>query len=275
MDTSFPQFRLVTVRNPSFDALVLRWALMPTIYPLTDLAFEIFRGQSPQGPWELLGEAEDGAYHYVDFDAKGFTSFRNYYYIVRMADKTGKGYRDSHPVVLEADPDGVAMGMVRKKIVYLRAKGGTPMAALLRKRWGAKCSRCWDEARKLAADAHCPLCFGTGFAGGFLKAIPIPAMQPQATLKAYQLIGDAKYQTDQTVFELANYPYLSPEDVLVDRVHNLRYQVERVEQRTHRGHIVSQLAVGTLLAESSPLYGLILPEHYETSVGRSFDMVKG
>jgi hypothetical protein len=274
VEDQFPKFRFVLVRNPNHDSLVVRWALAPTLYPLEQITFEVFRSNGPNGPWEHVGDAEDGAFHFVDFDITNLTSYKLYYYIVRAADKTGAGYWDSSHAVLEHDPDNVALGLIRKKNVYLRARGGVPMAALLRKRWGAKCGRCWDKVRKLSADADCPLCYGTGYAGGFLAPVFMPGMQPQASSKMYQLLGDAKYQTDQTVFELSNYPYLSPDDVLIDRVMNHRYRINRVEQHTHRGHIVSQLAVATMEDENSVLYSIKLPEHKPTIIGKSFDLAK-
>jgi hypothetical protein len=256
---------MVTVRNPNHDALVVRWALMPSNYPMQRVAFEILRSSSPTGPWDVIGEAEEGAFHYADYDVIDVTSYRNYYYIVRMADKFGAGYVDSKPQHLGHDPDGIALGMIRKKNVFLRAKSGVPMAVLVRKTWGAKCSRCWDPVTMLPTDADCTECLGTGFVGGYLNPVLVPGLGNKYVKSA----ADA----DSTIFEIANDPELSPKDIIVDRVNNKRYEVMSVQPTAHRMYTVCQLVTVTKIDGNSVVYNIPIPETLESKRGRSHDMV--
>ena len=264
-----PEFRFVSVRNPSHDCIVVRWAMIPNGYDSSKLSFEILRSSSPTGPFDLLAEVEQGAFYYADYDVLDVNTYRNYYYIVRTLDIEGRGYKDSAPQKLSHDPDGVALGMVRKKNVFLRTRSGVASAVLVRKNWGAKCSKCYDELRGLPTDADCPECYGTGYTGGYLKPVFVPALMVEAG-KNYA----EGMQPGSTIFEVANEPILKPKDVLVDRVLNKRYEVVSVDPRTHRLYTVCQLVTVTRIDDNSVVYTIPIPETLESTRAQSHDMAK-
>jgi len=271
---TFPDFRMVTVRCPTADSLLVRWAIVPTAYDMKDIAFEVLRSNGPSGPWVVAGTADEGAFHFVDYVPMGLQSMRAYYYRVRAADKTGKGYRDSEVKSLGHDADHIALGMVRKKNVFLRCRGGVSAAVLLRKRWGPKCSRCWDSVRMLPKDADCKECYGTGFTGGYLNPVFVHAALFNQALKAYISFNDARYDAANSNLELANLPEVSPDDVIVDRVMNTRYIVKEITPFTHRMVIVCQNVKVVRMDDNSVIYKFPIPEDLPSTQGKSYDLAR-
>lgn len=268
----FPNFRFVHIVRPNANVLAVRWALEPTGYPLEDIIFEIFRSNSPTGPWDLIGQAESGRFEYTDYDAIGDPMSRNYYYLVRAASTSGKGFNDSEPHILQHDADNIALELVRKKNVFLAVKGGISIAILIRKTWGAKCSRCWNPERLSANDADCPECYGTGYTGGFMNPVFVPALFNPP--KNVVVDAGLKYEPYNVYIELANHPVLDNKDVVVDRKQHIYYTVEQINITSRRMHTISQIGLLNRVDENSILYSIRIPEPRHAPEGRSWDMVE-
>jgi hypothetical protein len=268
---TFPDFRVVTVTRPQPSMLFLQWSLEPTSWPFEDLAFINFRSNGPTGPWDEVATAEVGRYVYYDYDVISPGVNRLYYYIIRVASISGQGYRDCDPVTLQHAPDHIAMEMVRKKTLFLRVKGGIGAVVLLKKSWGPKCSRCYNHERGQPDDCDCTECYGTGYPGGYLTPVFVPAL---ANLTDTILVrAGLKYETDQTYWEMANYPVVSPEDVVVDQLMNIRYRIDRVHPTSHRGYPISQIINILRADDTDVLYRIPVSPPANTSAGRDFDMI--
>lgn len=265
----FPEFRLTVCNRPQANTLSLRWSLAPTIYPLDDIRFLIFRSNAPNGPWEEIGVAEEGTFAFTDYGVLSAGVHRTYYYIVRAASISKKGFRDSKPFLLEHDPDRIALELVRKKNVFLQVNGGIALAVLVKKTWGARCARCYNTEKQLPSDPDCPSCFGTGFSGGFMKPVYVPGLMNPPK----KVITDAgiEYEPSSVYAELANNPVLAVKDVIVDRKMNIRYTVEEVTPTTRRMHLVSQILTLLRVDENSILYTIDIPEPPHAAEARSFD----
>ncbi len=270
---NFPSFRTVSVFRPNPGVAAVTWILNPHNWDLGDLAFLVFRANSPSGPWEFVGEPREGATSFTDFNVQSMNTSRNYYYVVRAASKTGKGFKDSSSANAGHDPDNIALEMVRKKTLYLTVKGGIAGAVLLKKSWGAKCSRCFSTERGLAADPDCHECYGTTFVGGYQDP---PVFVPTLFNPPKQAVVEAglKYEAWSVYIELANYPFLSCDDVWVDRQSNIRYKVENVGLATRRGYIVSQVAQLNRVDENDAIYVIPISPPSHAMEERSWDLVE-
>lgn len=266
--SDFPSFRFVLVRRPVPGQLMVRWAMNPHAYPMSRVRFELFRSQSPGGPWDLLPLPEMGATHFYDELIQGADHHAPQYYVVRAADVEGAGFRDSDVSWLTHDADNIAMDMIRKKRVFLRTRGGVPIAVLKKKRWGAKCGRCWDPIKKLPQDPDCLECFGTGYSGGFLNPVlSFALMQPP---RKSVIAAGVEYHEGSLYIEMAPDPYVDRGDVLVDRVLNARFRVDTVQQATHRMHLVSQVCTLVRLDEKDPVYNISVEEPDAALIGESW-----
>jgi hypothetical protein len=155
-------------------------------------------------------------------------------------------------------------------MVFITVKSGVAGAVLLKKSWGARCSRCFNRERMAAEDASCPECYGTGFTGGYLPPILVPTLfnPPKSAI----VEAGIKYETWSVYVELANYPFLSPDDIWVDRQSNIRYKVENVGIAAHRGAIVSQVAQLNRCDENDAVYDISIPAPQNSMLERSYDI---
>lgn len=271
---NFPAFRNINVVRVAEGVTTVRWILNPTDFPMDDVVFEVFRSNSPAGPWDILGVVEQGArFEYTDYNAPGDYVFRTFYYIVRIVSLSGKGYRDGEPALVQHDPDNIALDLVRKKNVFLTVKGGIALAVLIRKTWGAKCSRCWNQQRNAPNDPDCPNCLGTGYPGGYFNPVLIPGLFNPP--KKVVINAGIPYKPYNVYIEVSNDPVLDSGDVVVDRRLNIRFKIEQISITTHRGYYVSQVALLNRLDSNSPVYRIPVPEPKNVPVGKSWELVRG
>lgn len=275
LPSGFPDFQFAKLFRIAPDTSEVRWALQPHSWPefAEDLKFVIFRSQSPQGPWQDIATLNYGTFVFYDNDVMAAGTTRAYYYIVRIASKSGKGFRDSKPTRIEHDADHIAIELVRKKNVFLRVKGGVEMVVYLRKRNGPKCSRCYSRERNEALDEDCPDCYGTGYSGGYWNPVTVLGLYnpPQHIL----VEAGVTMEAGQTYFELANWPSVSLGDIIIDRRMNVRYSVDSMKPTSHRGHPISQIVQVTQFDESAVVYTLPLPDYPWSAAqkGRSYDFI--
>jgi hypothetical protein len=245
---------------------------MPTDYDLADIRVEIFRAQGAEGPWDLMATAEEGAFQWYDRDVNSPWNIVAYYYLLRVASISGKGFRDSAVIYASHDPDHIAKEMIRKKQVFFRARAGVSSAILAKKGWGSKCARCFDTVKKLPTDPDCPDCYGTGYPGGYMKPFRVLALlQP---LREAIIRAGVPYVEGTVYAEIGPDPYVDPGDVLVDQVMNLRYRIQSVQQAAHRQYTVSQILTLALLDENDVVYKIPIEEPASSLVGESY-MVEG
>lgn len=238
-----------------------------------DIAFAIYRSESPQGPWEELGLAEEGAWAFTDYTLHAPTVLRSYYHVVRCLSKSGKGYRDSLWVDSKPEQDHIATELIRKKMIYLMTRGGCQAALMAKKTWGAACARCYNYEKMLAQDPDCPNCFGTGFTGGYLKPVYVPAIinPPKKSVIASSIVYDPR----QIYAEIGYMPIVNPDDVFTDVKQNIRYKVKEVAPYTHRLVTVTQTLLLMRIDENDNLYSIAIPEINPNSyAGRAWDLVQ-
>jgi hypothetical protein len=241
LNVGLPTFKDILVRRVSTKQLLIKWWYVPHAHE--NFRVEVFRSQGQDGPWDYLATVEEGATQYCDNAVNQPWNLYGFYYKLRVADISGKGYADSEPVYCSHEPDHIAKELIRKKQVFLRSRSGISAAILAKKSWGIHCGRCWDEVRKLPTDPDCPDCFGTGYPGGYTKQFNALALL-QPTNTAYAEIGPD--------------PYVDPGDVFVDRTLNIRYKITAVQQAAHKQYVVSQILTLQRLDENDVCYKVVV-----------------
>lgn len=265
--SELPEFRHVTVHRPVPGACLIRWAVQPHAWPMADLAFLLYRSNAIAGPWEHVATVT-GAYQYTDPGVYSAGVGHTYYYIVRVASTSGKGFRDSAPTKLGYDMDAVATELVRKKVTYLATRVGRSVAILPARRWGPNCNRCYNHQKQNAEDPDCPECYGTGYAGGFLNPVYTLALL-NPSKKAIVAAG-ITYEEDETYAELANLPEVRPEDVLVDARLNVRYHISSVNPTTRVGALIAQIVTLVRLDEFSQVYQIPIEAPESSAIATSW-----
>jgi hypothetical protein len=268
-----PRFKNVAVHRLTPDSLIVRWTLAPHSWPMEDIAFVIFRGATPQGPWEEIAKIDDGIHSYLDADVYAPVVHRNYYYVVRFVSKSGNGYVDSSWADCGPDPDHIATELIRKRLVWLMTRGKLVGAVLTRKTWGAPCSVCYNAQRMVATNADCPNCHGVGYTGGYLQPFYTPCSIGYP-VREVQSAGPVEFEAATTVAEIGYLPVTNPQDVFVDVRNNVRYTINRVSLRSHQMVPVAQTLTLTRVDEHASLYDIPVPAiNPGEYIGSSWDLV--
>jgi hypothetical protein len=141
----FPEFRYALARRLSPEVIQVEWSLLPTNWDMGDLGFAVFRSQAPGGPWEQIADVPAGVPYFADLEAPSANMGIEWFYIIRIASKGGHGYRDSKYTHVEHDLDPRAAEVIRRKRKTIKLGSGLDTVALLRRRWGPRCSRCYNH----------------------------------------------------------------------------------------------------------------------------------
>lgn len=227
------------VEQPSVEFQRISWVVKPTIEIIADYTFGIMRSNSPEGPYDLIVEVQD-TFHYDDFEINQKSGNRIFYYKIRILSPAGD-YHDYGPWYNTVNPDSLALELIRKKNVALYY-GSTPAVEIeifVRKTWGTYCPECFDHVKKRKTKSNCSLCYNTNYIGGFFKPVVTRGFFGPST-KVIQRMGFE--MTPEAIYiETANYPLLSPEDII--KQHSIkRYRIVNVRTSTRGTYIISQFA---------------------------------
>lgn len=220
------------IERPSIEFLRFSWTIKPTGEDLTDFTFGILRSNSPEGPFSLLAEIKS-KFYYEDFDINQHSENRIFYYKLRITEDITKDFKDNDPIYLRAKPDAIALEMIRKKNVALNfgSTAAVDVEIFIRKTWGTYCGSCFDHVKKRKFRSNCTKCFGTNFDGGYFTPVKSRVFF-NVSQKSIQNIG-FEIQPDNQLIEMANFPIISPGDV-IKHADTRNYRVNAV-RATRRG----------------------------------------
>lgn len=143
------------------------------------------------------------------------------------------------PETHRAEPDLIALEIVRRHSLLLRRFSGIPCFFFIAKTFGQRC-RCWDKTKSRVASSRCPDCYNTGFSGGFFP--PIPGYYArEATPDMIQLAAWGELHESQSSAWTTNYPLLSPRDIVADAETGDRWRVESITNIEQKGYAVMQI----------------------------------
>ena len=235
---------------------------------------DVFRSGSPTGPWEAVAVGLREAYNFVDerFDLPPpppsnpngrepvtlFSLSRDIFYMITATPPSGtSGAFSSRPVPVEPGLDRRTRLLKRKLLrdlsVGFRRLNGVPLSLLKRRRWGPRCPDCWDATLREATREHCPVCFGTGFEGGYWAPIRVRGRREAAAVQT-QLSAHGETDVKYADFLLLDFPHLEYKDVVVELRSGDRYEVQRMTPTELKGVTVHQKLTASLLGRNSIEY---------------------
>lgn len=245
-------------------AVFLQWSIVDT-EQFGTYTVQVYRGQSPAGPWEKFSETENGYSVTDNFDTDGpadeapnhFSLGRKLYYRVRVIPPPGPD--EAVETIVEVGPNltGRQLGMQRKmqrdEYVMLSKLNGTRVALLKRKRWGPRCPDCFDPYTREVVRGECLRCYGVGFVGGYHNPYYTYARRtPRTGGVAMTELG--KVDTNTAQITLLDFPELQPDDLIVFLVENTRYLVSAASGTELKLIRIHQDVVAGELARSSIEY---------------------
>jgi hypothetical protein len=239
---------------------------------------DIARSGGPAGPWEVLATGLLDAYNFVDnqfglppappYDKNGreplnlFSLSRQIYYQVTVTPPSGTANQfASQPTPIAPTLNRVNAGIKRRLQLDLRTiyknLNGIPLAVMKRRRWGIRCTECWDPVTKEVTREHCPACYGTSFLGGYWAPVQIRGRKDAAAVQTrLEAHGEVDIKLEE--FTTLDYPLLEYKDVIVDLHRNDRYEVQRVVPAEINTVVVHQVVTASLLGRNSVEYSFLV-----------------
>lgn len=255
---------LKAVATMSLDFLVVEWNIDDTVEPLRNYRYDIYRcvGADNEEEYELIGAVAGDSFDFLDTNAPQHKRGIHFYYIVVPVYIPTNQHGEPKKCISFFDNtfDVYANYIKYVNNAYLNVINNHPGCILIKRRFGQRCSKCWDDIRRQHRQHGCPNCFGTGYEGGYHspKIIRFGHMsQYPASSENVTLDGRGDNTQDVTIWT-ESYPIISVGDIFVDSNNN-RFKVNHVQKTTKNNHfILRQVLNMQLLSTSDPAYDIII-----------------
>ncbi len=239
------QLNVINFRSQSFDLdhVDLFWEVadyytgQPTDEMILAYTFQIFRSESPLGPWEPLSPVFQNRYYFRDVSPALLNRWRNLYYLLRITDQRTNVTQDFGPTAQLAEPDLIAMEIMRQEDVLFREFAGRKCWLFPVRTFGGYCV-CYDRVKGKRTRSNCVTCYDTGFLGGYLSPIEC-FIQIDPSPKNNQMTQLGQQQTTNASGRLISFPPVKPNDILVE-AENKRWKVVTVAMTTRLRAVVHQ-----------------------------------
>ncbi|MEN6550136.1 MAG: hypothetical protein ABFE07_29175 [Armatimonadia bacterium] len=254
------EFATIDVQCYNLDYLVVNWSILPTAEDITLYTFSVWRSESPEGPFAEIRSGLVNVFSHKDPDLALFSKWRKFYYRVRCSlTADAAQYVDSAVESNGTRPDAVDLEIVRRndEILLTPRYAGVRAYVFLRKTWGQRCTNCWDAVKQRKTESNCPVCFNTGFLGGFYPAVPI-YMNFSPSQEMVRHGGFTEQQVDDTYGWLSNYPLVNNKDVIVQDG-RLRWRIKGVASTKKLGLVIHQTVQLTRINLNDIEYKLPIP----------------
>lgn len=260
--------RIQIVTQPT-GGTVIAWGLRPGFKATGPFHFYVDFGRSgTHDEWEALNQTPlvdqcvfvDAQQHYWDH-------LVDYYYRIRLVLPNG----DVH-VSMPQQANGlwckrdwlIARDIIRKE--YLLQRKRTNITAvgfiLKRRRWGQVCERCKEFDTGEVVNSNCTLCYGTGFVGGYFKAVDFRITTDAPWAREFKRDPTVGNRNDVAQRGRAvSFPYLDTNDIYVRRDSGQRFYVNQLNNIAELGGIPLVVSVELRLAPVTdiiytiPLFG--------------------
>lgn len=183
------------------------------------------------GPYHQHAGPFYNTYRFRDGDVHRLHKWRQYYYQIKIIHRPTGKTEEFGPQWLQAQPDRIAMEIVRRENVLFKEFAGRRVFHFPQLSFGQRCKHCWDRGPRgntiaRSVQQNCATCFDTTYVGGFAAPMginvqidPSPIAPQKTDLKEHQFI--------MTTARTTVFPPIQPKDMLVES-ENRRWQVQSV-----------------------------------------------
>jgi len=172
------EFKRVDVWPMTRGGTSICWQLGQDVHFNEPYHFYVDFGQPATDEWLTLNAepiVDDCCY--TDICQRTWSDLNTGYYRVRLVLPSAPGmpvYK-SQPAPSSGHMDRkdwlIARDIMRREYLQQRKVDGTQGFLLKRKQFGMACPRCLDWDTKEVRDSDCPVCYGTGFVGGYYPGV--------------------------------------------------------------------------------------------------------
>ena len=210
---------------------MLQWVLTPDANELPFASFVISVSRDGLS-WDEIATVVD-TYFYVDTETRATgVQQRLFYRVVLNGDwECVKPYDMG---ALSKKDQALIREMTRKELLSQRL-GGRSGYLLKRRTLGGPCTRCLSDGGE-PQDPHCPICYGTGFKGGYHVATKYGVTEHNPKIRITSKTSPmGTYKPEQTVVRGIAFPHLDNLDVWVDCLTDKRYYIKEVDAVSFKG----------------------------------------
>jgi hypothetical protein len=220
----------------------ITWDVSPHLHAPAPWSFQLQVAESDVdgANWVSVGAPVTNSFFAIDPTRRAFGKELNVFYRVILT--TGDSQQFISPV-------GVVMGnldirtwreaheITRKELLRLKAlRVGIDGFFLKVKRSGVECPDCIDQNTNIVTDSNCPTCYGTHWTGGYYD--PVPAVFGDVGYATVFLSRDLEQgqglnNPQEVAGMFVAMPYMSTNDVWVNKSSDLRYRITEVSARTY------------------------------------------
>jgi len=272
-------FKNLLVRSFSLDFLEVTWEIADTMSDPHDFQLDVFRSESPMGPWDQVAGPFEDKYRFVDNRVNLLNRYRQIYYQVRSTEKADTdNVVSSDAFTFHAEPDLIAKEIQRLERLVWEEFAGRRCFIWPVRTFGQRCGNCFDGPDKGKGHtnqrrrSHCITCYDTGFVRGYMDPIEV-FMQIDPSTKTVQALPIAERQQSDTSARLPNFPLVKPRDIIVE-AENRRWRVvrvtptERLRSVVHQELTLHEIAKGDIEFQLPTRVGDL--RDFEPSPGRNF-----
>jgi len=253
----------------------VQWILRNVPQGAPDYLFNIYKSESPSGPWTTLATGLDNVYHYVDeswgatvdntqgtlFNMHVSLNYKIEALVPAPLPPVTNPITPPDPPILMAtaiehlDPwldhrrAGISRKLIRDSLIALK-RIGTETAILKKKTWGVRCPLCVSISNK-STRTTCPTCFGTTITGGYMNPVyGYSTLSSNATNVSTRLEGQVDVRQRQVI--MANVPHMDVDDIVIFLRSGKRFVVKSVLPTTiqdtdvHQELVVSEITPGSV-----------------------------
>jgi hypothetical protein len=233
---------------------ILSWRVTDATSPVL---WDIYRSEAPGQVGSVDGydiiasgiNLLDGDYY--DYTVSGLYDFpRTWYYNIVASGQ----FANTVPIFYGSNQSDyiVAEILYRKALILDDTKAGRYFRFIKRKTWGTHCTKCWDPVLFRQSDPLCPVCWGTGWVGGYFTAQTFKGMiNSDPNYNQITMFGE--WRPSDVMLWTLDTPLLNPKDIIVDD-NNKRWLVGQVRYVQKYGHIIEQNAQLSLLSTDDVMY---------------------
>lgn len=179
-----------TVVPTFYKSNYLSWSV-PSYW--NNCLFNIYRAENDSVAPTLINKAPFSGVDYTDTDVINVSAFNQNYYTLEVLLPDGAIAKSKPTTWLNAQNSWVALRaneIQRREGIILSKFTGVDTLFYRRKFFGLRCPRCWNAQAEKVMDDNCPVCFGTGFDGGYWAPSHFLAQYtPVSNVGSYSVIG--------------------------------------------------------------------------------------
>lgn len=232
------EIRSLKVGSWSPAWLDVTWEVVPSTEDMEEYAFRVECSESEGGPFIPHSKWLIDKYRFRDVLPNQLSNTRRYFYRLAIRHIQSDDVVFSAVTSREGELPIDARRIVELKERYYRSHAGALFYLFPLRTFGQHCPQCYDPYTRRKRDDRCPLCYATGFTGGYHYPIPFWG-QKDPHEESHQVTSSTNLQTRMTRITTNPSPDIKAGDLVVDRV-NARFIVSSVSGTTRFGINVQQ-----------------------------------